>query len=51
MVGTPANGTTTIAIAIAASIGIFATWQRRILGTFRYEREVSSARKPVFPPR
>jgi hypothetical protein len=49
MVGTHASGTATIVIAIAEIIEIFARWRRRIWGTFRYERDVSSATRPAFP--
>src|ERR1700730_4555182 len=37
MVGTPANDTPTIAIAIAAAIETLARWRRRMLGTFPLE--------------
>src|ERR1700730_5551256 len=46
MVGAHTNGMATNVIAIAASIGIFARRSRRMLGTFRYERSVSSAPRP-----
>src|ERR1700687_214980 len=47
MVGTHANGTATSVIAIAASIGIFPRWRRRIFGHLPLRNETCLAHRDL----